>query len=97
MENYPDALVFDKETTIYARFDGEKNPGAFNVPIFFSNSDILTNKHIRGIEVKSLPISDVANSIILTDLGFIGEVISQDLLNYFTITLIGKNNEAHDK
>jgi hypothetical protein len=62
-------------------------------PIFFSNSDILRDKHIKGIEVKSLPSSDIASSTILTDIGFIGDVVSQTDLNFFTITLVGKNNE----
>jgi hypothetical protein len=93
MENYPDPVIIDKETCIYARFDGMNNPAAFNVPIFFSNSDILRDKHIKGIEVKSLPASDIASSTILTDIGFIGDVVSQTDLNFFTITLVGKNDE----
>lgn len=93
MKAYHDPVIFDKQQLIYVRFDGLENPASFNVPIYFDNNDVLNNKHIKGIEVKSLPVLDVGSSTILTDLGFIGTVISQDLLNYFTITIVGKNNE----
>ena len=90
--NYPDPVIFDNERLIFARFDGASGT-ALNVPIFFSNSDVLTNKVITGIDVKT-DFSGLGLTTIQTDIGFIGTVTNLLQLNYFTITLIGKNGEV---
>lgn len=92
--NYPDPVIFDNERLIFARFDGA-NGTARNVPIFFSNSDVLTNKIITGIDVtlRGGRLTSVSNDI-QTDIGYIGDNILQADLKYFTITLIGKNGDV---
>lgn len=91
-EYYPDPVIFDKERLIFARFDGT-NGTALNVPIYFSNSDVLTDKIITGIDVKYNYAPEAGNSTIQTDIGYIGTVTDITNLNYFTITLVGKNGE----
>jgi hypothetical protein len=91
---YPDPVIFDKERMIYARFDGSPNPSAFNVPIYFSNDDILKNKVITGISVASGRGRGFTSGQIQTDLGFIGTLVSTTGIPYFTITLVGKNGQV---
>jgi hypothetical protein len=93
---YPDPVIFDKERLIFARFDGSQNPSAFNVPIYFSNEDVLKNKVITGISVKT-PTSirgQIGATPVLTDIGFIGTAVANATLAYFTITLVGRNGEV---
>ena len=93
-EYYPDPVVLDKSVTIFVRFDGSQNPSAFNVPIYFPNDDVLYGKVITGIEVNTqFAQSDARPSNILTNLGFIGQLFGNADLKYFTITLVGRNNE----
>lgn len=87
---YPDGFKFDKERLIFARFDGATGT-ALNVPIFFSNNDVLTDKIILGIDVMLRGKVPGAAANIQTDLGFIGTTMSSTSLRFFTITLIGKN------
>lgn len=91
---YPDGFKFDKERLIFARFDGATGT-AFNVPIFFSNSDVLTDKVILGIDItlRGGRLTPISNDI-QTDIGYIGDNISRTDLRFFTITLIGKNGEV---
>ena len=91
--NYPDPVIFDNERLIFARFDGANSP-ALNVPIFFSNSDVLTNKVITGIDVKFDSTEALGTDSIQTDLGFIGTITNANSLRYFTITLLGKNGNV---
>jgi len=94
-ENYPDPVILDKQVTLFIRFDGSQNPSAFNVPIYFPNDDILKDKVITGIEVNSQYVpGNTRPSSILTNIGFIGQLFSNADLKYFTITLVGKNNEV---
>jgi len=93
---YPDPVIYDKERLIFARFDGSQNPSAFNVPIYFANDDVLANKVITGISVKS-PTSirgQVGSTPILTDIGFIGDNLANVSLVYFTLTLVGRNGDT---
>jgi hypothetical protein len=88
--NYPDPVIFDKERLIFARFDGA-NGLALNVPIFFSNADVFTDKVITGIDVKIDLVPEAGSSNIQTDIGFIGTVTDVTNLVYFTLTLVGKD------
>jgi hypothetical protein len=90
--NYPDPVIFDNERLIFARFDGA-NGTALNVPIFFSNSDVLANKIITGIDVKFDLVEGLGTDSIQTDIGFIGTITDANKLSYFTITLVGKNGD----
>jgi hypothetical protein len=90
--NYPDPVVYDNERLIFARFDGP-NGFALNTPIFFSNSDVLTNKIITGIDVKYDYIDDGNTQFVQTDIGFVGTLGVTSFLSYFTITLVGKNGD----
>jgi hypothetical protein len=93
-EYYPDPVVLDKSVTIFVRFDGSQSPGAFNVPIYFPNDDVLRGKVITGLEVNTQYASiGTRPSAILTNLGFIGALFTNAELKYFTITLVGKNND----
>jgi hypothetical protein len=91
--NYPDPVIFDNERLIFARFDGASSL-ALNVPIFFSNSDVLTNKIITGIDIKFDSIEAFGTDTIQTDIGFIGKITDANSLRYFTITLLGKNGNV---
>lgn len=90
---YPDPVIFDCERLIFARFDGVSG-NSLNVPIFFSNSDVLTNKVITGIDVKIDLVPEAGSASVQTDIGFIGTVTDVTNLNYFTITLVGKNGNV---
>lgn len=89
---YPDGFKFDKERLIFARFDGSTGL-SYNNPIFFSNSDVLTDKIILGIDVTMRGRLTATTALIQTDLGFIGTTISSTTLRFFTITLVGKNGQ----
>jgi len=91
--NYPDPVIFDNERLIFARFDGANSP-ALNVPNFFSNSDVLTNKIITGIDVKFDQTESLGTDSIQTDIGFVGTITDANSLRYFTITLLGKNGNV---
>jgi len=91
--NYPDPVIFERERLIFARFDGA-NGIALNVPIFFSNSDVLNDKVITGIDVKFDDTETLGSDKIQTDIGFIGTITNAGQLKYFTITLLGKNGEV---
>ena len=91
---YPDPVIFDKARTIYTRFDNVFNTVGLNQPIYFTNDDVLHNKIITGIEIKTTKKLTQPESVIQTDLGFIGEQIGNGVLKYFTITLVGKNGEV---
>lgn len=91
--NYPDPVIFENERLIFARFDGAQNPAAFNVPIYFSNSDVLENKIITGIEVKFNEI-ETRTTTIQTDIGFIGVSFDSLSLRSFALTLVGKNGDV---
>lgn len=94
-EYYPDPIIFEKERLIFARFDGSQNPSAFNVPIYFANDDVLHGKVVTGIEVASTRGRFVVGSnTVQTDMGFIGTLVGNSALNYFTITLVGKNGQV---
>ena len=90
---YPDSFKFDKERLIFARFDGQTGL-SLNNPIFFSNSDVLTDKIILGIDVTLRGRLTATSGLIQTDLGYIGTTISSVNLRFFTITLIGKNGQV---
>lgn len=90
---YPDGFKFDKERLIFARFDGATGT-ALNVPIFFSNSDVLTDKIILGVDVQLRGRISGASANIQTDIGYIGTSIASTSLRFFTITLIGKNGDV---
>lgn len=93
-EYYPNPVIIDKSVTIFIRFDGSQSPGAFNVPIYFPNDDVLRGKIITGLEVNTTYVGiPTRPTPILTNLGFIGTLFSNSELKYFTITLVGKNNE----
>lgn len=91
--NYPDPVIFENERLIFARFDGA-NGSAFNVPIFFSNSDVLIDKVITGIDIKYDIVEAFGTDTIQTDLGYIGKITDANSLRYFTITLLGKNGNV---
>lgn len=92
---YPDPVIFEKERLIYVRFDGQQSPNVFNVPYYFSNDDVLKNKIITGIEVKTTAGRFISGaSSVATDIGFIGQLLNNPALAYFTITLVGKNGET---
>ena len=91
--NYPDPVIFDKARTIYTRFDNVFNTNGLNQPIYFTNDDVLHNKVITGIEIKTTKKLNASEQLIQTDLGFIGEQIGNTGLRWFTLTLVGKNNE----
>lgn len=92
--NYPDPVIFQNERLIFARFDGAQASTATNVPIYFSNQDILKDKVVTGIDVTLRGRTSGATAQIQTDLGFIGTSIPSTQLIYFTITLVGKNGEV---
>jgi hypothetical protein len=79
---------------IFARFDGAQASTATNVPIYFSNQDVLKDKIVTGIDVTLRGRTSGATATIQTDLGFLGTSIPASQLVYFTITLVGKNGEV---
>jgi len=91
---YPDPVIFEKERLIFARFDGAQASTATNVPIYFSNQDVLKDKIVTGIDVQLRGRVSAASALIQTDIGFVGTTISSTNLAYFTITLVGKNGEV---
>jgi hypothetical protein len=92
---YPDPVIFEKERLIYVRFDGQQSPATFNVPYYFANDDVLKNKIITGIESKTTAGRFTTGaSAVATDIGFIGQLLNNASLAYFTITLVGKNGET---
>jgi hypothetical protein len=92
---YPDPVIFDKHQNIYVRFDGQQSPAVFNVPYYFSNDDVLKNKVITGIEAKTTAGRFITGaSAVQTDIGFIGQLLNNASLSFFTITLVGKNGET---
>jgi hypothetical protein len=91
---YPDSVIFEKERLIFARFDGAQASTATNVPIYFSNQDVLKDKIVTGIDVQLVGRISGASASIQTDIGFIGTNISSTNLRFFTITLVGKNGEV---
>ena len=92
--NYPDPVIFDKERLIFARFDGAQASTATNVPIYFSNQDVLKDKVITGIKVFLRGRFPGSTATIQTDIGFLGTTIPDSQLKYFTLTLVGKNGEV---
>lgn len=92
--NYPDPVVIHNERLIFARFDGAQASTATNVPIYFSNEDVLKNKVVTGIKVLLRGRTSGATAQIQTDLGFIGTSIPDTQLRFFTLTLVGKNGEV---
>ena len=92
---YPEAVIFDKHRNIYVRFDGQQSPNVFNVPYYFNNDDVLKNKVITGIETKTTAGRFITGaSAVQTDIGFIGQLLNNASLSFFTITLVGKNGET---
>jgi hypothetical protein len=91
---YPDPVIVEKERLIFARFDGAQASTATNVPIYFSNEDVLKDKIITGIDVQLRGRLTSTTGLVQTDIGFIGTTISSVNLSYFTITLVGKNGEV---
>jgi len=92
---YPDPVIFDKQRVIYVRFDGQQSPNVYNVPYYFSNDDVFKNKVITGIEAKTTAGRFISGaSAVQTDIGFIGQLLNNPSLAYFTITLVGRNNEV---
>lgn len=91
---YPDPVIFDKQRVVYVRFDGQQSSNVFNVPYYFSNDDVFKNKIITGIEAKTTAGRFISGaSSVQTDIGFIGQLLNNASLAYFTITLVGRNGE----
>lgn len=93
-EYYPDPVIIEKERLIFARFDGAQASTATNVPIYFSNQDILKDKVVTGIKVMLRGKIPGATATIQTDIGFLGTTIPDSQLKYFTLTLVGKNGDV---
>lgn len=92
--NYPDPININREKLIFVRFD-KTDPSSFSTPIYFPVDDILKNKIITGIECfkSKAPFLPYPSDPIQTDAGYIGQYFDTTYLKYFTLTLVGKNNE----
>jgi hypothetical protein len=91
--NYPNPVNIIRERLIFVRFD-RTDPSSFNTPIYFPNDDVLKNKVITGIEVYPNFNKFTGSYNLWTDAGYSGEYFSNTELVYFTLTLVGKNNEV---
>lgn len=92
-ENYPDPVIVDQERLIFVRYD-KNNPASYCTPAYFPNDDVFNNKVITGIQCfKNFDAEDPASNPIQTDAGYIGQYFGDTFLRYFTLTLVGKNNE----
>jgi hypothetical protein len=92
--NYPNPVTVIRERLIFVRFD-KTDPSSLSTPVYFPNDDVLAGKVITGISVfKSVdPETPGYTDPILTDAGYIGTYNSNVVLRYFTLTLVGRNNE----
>lgn len=92
--NYPNPVTIVRERLIFVRFD-KTDPASLSTPIYFPTDDVLRGKVITGVQcMRALNTNDqLTGNTILTDAGYIGQYFNSSLLNYFTLTLVGANNE----
>lgn len=91
--NYPNPVNIIRERLIYVRFD-KTDIYSLSTPVYFPNDDVLKNKVITGIEIYPNFNKNTGNYSLWTDAGYTGEYFSNQELIYFTLTLVGKNNEV---
>lgn len=91
--NYPNPVNIIRERLIFVRFD-KTNIYSLSTPVYFPNDDVLKNKVITGIDVYPNFGKNVSNYNLWTDAGYIGEYFANAYLAYFTLTLVGRNNEV---